>query len=535
MRHTLHDTLQAAIATGLLPKDTPLPAHDDPRPWPVVLLTALGAWLAALPLLGVVHLLLGDWLRHGVGPYFIGALVLAGAAVVLRSRGLPLFAEQLAVPALLVGGATLGYGLFRDLANPAAAAVLAGVATALALALPRPWLRVLLGASAAWFACLAVQPGRWFDHGPASVWRLWLAWHSVLALWGLGLTLQRRSVGLAVAIESFASGWLLAVLAGLAVWSGMSFLVGASLGGGFVGDVARELGTRPNAAWGSLLMPATSVVLAAIAAFLSARGWPALRRPLFIGAAAVLVALAWWMPALGAVVLALSVCALSQRWHLAAAAAFAAAWIVGSFYYQLQWPLATKATVLVLAGAALGALAWLARERTVATREAVAVPRGRAWLLAIGGAAALAVANLGIWQKEDLIAHGQAVFVELAPVDPRSLMQGDFMRLNFAVPGDVQTRLDSLVTLDRPRVVALRDARGIAQLKRLDDGAPLAAGEIAIELTLKNGRWVFVTDAWFFSEGDAVRWAAAKYGEFRVGADGRALLVGLRGAELRAL
>ena len=42
------------------------------------------------------------------------------------------------------------------------------------------------------------------------------------------------------------------------------------------------------------------------------------------------------------------------RWRLAAAAALAAAWIVGGFYYQLDWPLATKAVVLIAAGARAG-------------------------------------------------------------------------------------------------------------------------------------------------------------------------------------
>ena len=59
--------------------------------------------------------------------------------------------------------------------------------------------------------------------------------------------------------------------------------------------------------------------------------------------------------------------------------------------------------------------------------------------------------------------------------------------------------------------------------------------ELRIELAPKNGDWVLVTDAWFFKEGEAERWAQAKYGEFRVGKDGRALLVGLRGADLKAL
>ncbi len=80
-----------------------------------------------------------------------------------------------------------------------------------------------------------------------------------------------------------------------------------------------------------------------------------------------------------------------------------------------------------------------------------------------------------------------------------------------------------------------RDAQGVATAVRLDDGTPLAADELCIELTPKGGRWILVTDAWFFSEGEAQRWAAARFGEFRVQADGRALLVGLRGADLKPL
>uniref|UniRef100_UPI0035595746 DUF4401 domain-containing protein n=1 Tax=Piscinibacter sp. TaxID=1903157 RepID=UPI0035595746 len=140
--HAVDYVLRAAIASGILPPTATRPAQDT-RPWPVVLLTGLGAWLAALPLLGVVGLLLGDLISRSVGPYVVGALVLAGALVVLRSRELPLFVEQLAVPALLVGGGSLAFGLFRDLPAQAAAALLALVALGFAAAIPRPWLRVL--------------------------------------------------------------------------------------------------------------------------------------------------------------------------------------------------------------------------------------------------------------------------------------------------------------------------------------------------------------------------------------------------------
>ena len=95
--------------------------------------------------------------------------------------------------------------------------------------------------------------------------------------------------------------------------------------------------------------------------------------------------------------------------------------------------------------------------------------------------------------------------------------------------------MGGLLTAQRPHVVARRDARGVATLLRIDDGAPLGADELRIELTPKDGRWILVSDAWFFKEGDAKRWQAAKYGEFRVEPGGRALLVGLRGEKLEAL
>jgi len=181
---------------------------------------------------------------------------------------------------------------------------------------------------------------------------------------------------------------------------------------------------------------------------------------------------------------------------------------------------------------------WGARRPAQAGHAAAAaVPitlRQRA-AIATSASAVLLVANLGIWQKEALIAHGQPVFVELAPVDPRSLMQGDFMRLNFRLPADLQRLDGDLLRAQRPHAVARRDERQVLTLLRLDDGTPLAADELRIELTPKDGRWIVVTDAWFFREGEAQRWSGARFGEFRVDDSGRALLVGLRGPDLQPL
>ncbi|MFT3665697.1 GDYXXLXY domain-containing protein [Piscinibacter sp.] len=534
--------VQSARAQGLLPADARAPA-DEGRPWPVVLLTALGAWLAAVPLLGVVALLLGDLINGSAGPYLVGVLLLAVAIVLLRSRGLPLFLEQLAVPALLVGGGSLGYGLFRDADIALGALLLALVTLGVAGALRAAWLRVLLGVAAALLLAIALTPRRWdlFEQqGGGSLTQWWLAWHALLLAWLAGHFFVRHRLRAqpAALLESVGTGWSLALLAAFAWWSGMSFLVGGVFGNGLSGELARELGRRadPGLAWRGL--QAASALLALAGALLAARRWRGLRHPALAGAALVLVGLAALMPSLGATLLMLALLATSGRWRLAAAAGVAAAWIVGAFYYALAWPLAHKAALLAGAGALLLALAWWAGARLSRGGEATAhgaAPRFARWGIALSLLAVLAVANLGIRDKEALIRDGRPVFVELAPVDPRSLMQGDFMRLNFNLPGEPAERRAGMLRARRPHAVAQIDERGVARLVRIDAGEPLQAGELRIELTPKGGGWILVSDAWFFAEGEAERWARAKYGEFRVDAEGRALLVGLRGPQLEAL
>jgi uncharacterized membrane-anchored protein len=541
MSARLDQALQQAIAEGVLPAGATTP-DTDARPWPVVLLTALGAWLAAAPLLIVVGLLMGDFVTDGVGTYLIGLLVLAGSVVVLRARDVPLFVEQLAVPGVLVGAGCLAFGLFRDLPERPAAAMLAAIALALVMALPRAWLQVLLGGSAAALIAFVLAPPRLFDSGGQAD-DVWLVLHGLLLAWVGATAWQRRAMengGLArhaAALEAAGAGWLLVTLAGLAWFAGVSFLVGSMLGDKGVIDVARsatgDSGFEGLAA-GRL---AVSAGLAALGAALAARAWPALQRPALAGVSLVAVAMCLLFPTLGAVLLVIALTGLRHRFGLAAAAGVAAAWILGSFYYQLGWPLAHKAALLVGAAVVLGALAWsMARTGSALSAGApVRLDRAAAWI-ALGTVATLAVAGGSIWQKERLIRDGQSVFVPLAPVDPRSLMQGDYMALNFNLPRSDWRGPVAGPSALRPWAVARRDARGVATVLRIaEPGSALADGEFPIELTLKHGDWILVTDAWYFKEGDAERWAQARFGEFRVAADGRALLVGMADAELRPL
>lgn len=538
--------IQEATSSGVLPANIQRP-EQDVRPWPVVLMTALGAWLAALPLVLALGFMLGSFLEKGGGTYLVGLMALGVAVMLIRPRGVSLFVEQLGVPMLLVGGGLLGYALFRDMDDQFAALVLSAVSLAFAAILPRDWLRVLLGLVACGLLALGSIGSHYsWSYGNDSA-TLYLAWMLALGIWLGAHWLQKnsyddgRGAPVAAYIESVSTGWVLAVLLGLVSWSGKTFMMSASVGDGLMSDLANEMTTRHGGSWYAQLLPFLSVAMAVAGAFWMLRRWPSLRQLPAAGVALVLAVLAWFLPALGPVLLVLAFCVTSARLRVAVAAGVAAAWVIGSFYYLLAWPLATKALVLAAAGLVLGVLSWLATRGALLNlvdKPAGALashPRAaRAGLLA-GLLLVLVVANGGIWQKEQLIAQGQPVFIPLAPADPRSLMQGDFMRLNFLG----FTAFEDLDSMDRrsarPHVVVLLDARGVSTVQGRDDGKPLAPGALRMELTPKDGRWVLVTDAWFFKEGEAARWEKARFGEFRVMPDGRALLVGMRGENLERL
>ena len=151
-------------------------------------------------------------------------------------------------------------------------------------------------------------------------------------------------------------------------------------------------------------------------------------------------------------------------------------------------------------------------------------------LLVLAVLAVLAAVNWGIWQREQLISHGRIVLLELAPVDPRSLMQGDYMALRFRVANDASAQ----ATQDGYLIVAVDD-RGVGSFRRIEDSTPLAAEEVRLRYRVRGGQMKFATNAFFFQEGHADRYARSRFGEFRVGADGEMILTGMRDENLQSL
>lgn len=149
------------------------------------------------------------------------------------------------------------------------------------------------------------------------------------------------------------------------------------------------------------------------------------------------------------------------------------------------------------------------------------------------GVLMLAAVNWGIYSRERLLAEGRVVMLELAPVDPRSLMQGDYMALRFKAANDAlgRARGRSEESADGRLVVAV-DERGVGSYARLDDGGALADNEARIRYRIRNGQPKLATNAYFFAEGRGSVYAKARYGEFRVARDGEAILTRLRDESL---
>jgi uncharacterized membrane-anchored protein len=136
----------------------------------------------------------------------------------------------------------------------------------------------------------------------------------------------------------------------------------------------------------------------------------------------------------------------------------------------------------------------------------------------------LGTVNWSILAKERIKTHGEVILLELAPVDPRSLMQGDYMALRFALANSISPERGGSAPL-------AIDEQGVATLNR----SP-ATARLHVRYRIRNGQVWLGTNAYFFEEGTAERFANARYGEFRLDRDtGEAVLTGLRDAAFRPL
>ena len=138
-----------------------------------------------------------------------------------------------------------------------------------------------------------------------------------------------------------------------------------------------------------------------------------------------------------------------------------------------------------------------------------------------------AVLNFGIYEKQQIIDNGEVVLLELAPVDPRSLMQGDYMALRYAIERSTPVTEQQAEQKKRGYMVIKPDEKNVARFVRFHAGEDLKAGERLLRFHKNFSSVQIVPDSFLFQEGHAKHYEDAKYGVFKFDEGDNRLLVGL--------
>jgi uncharacterized membrane-anchored protein len=257
-----------------------------------------------------------------------------------------------------------------------------------------------------------------------------------------------------------------------------------------------------------------------------------LRKPSFFLTAAVAIGLTFAAPRLGAAIAVFAGAVLTGRRIVAILAIVQAIAVLSLSYYSIDWTLIQKAQHFAAAGLVLALAAALARAADKQGGNAAGIAKPALALNALGLVLGFGLMTQATLSAENLLAEGRKIYLPLAPVDPRSLVQGDYMRLNF-VTGDLRRMASARGAI---QFVADVDSRSAASLKKIaGPSEPLEANQILINGRFKDRGYFIASDAWFFEEGQGKKFEAAKFGILRVGADGRALLEGLADADLQQI
>jgi len=144
-----------------------------------------------------------------------------------------------------------------------------------------------------------------------------------------------------------------------------------------------------------------------------------------------------------------------------------------------------------------------------------------------------AVLNVLILQKERILEKGKTVLLQLAPRDPRSLIQGDYMALRYRI-----ARGPAVEAVKKKawtgRIVIRLDKNNVGQFVRVYNGETLGPGEWLLKYRRRGGLRLGA-ESFFFQEGHATHYSRARFGELNVSKSGESILVGLRDEKFQRL
>jgi uncharacterized membrane-anchored protein len=148
----------------------------------------------------------------------------------------------------------------------------------------------------------------------------------------------------------------------------------------------------------------------------------------------------------------------------------------------------------------------------------------------------LGVLNYGIYQKEQIKKTGQTLLLELAPVDPRSLLQGDYMQLRYTIAVNIPATAETPPMTRGGYIVIREDTNNVGQFVRFYKQETLASDEKILRFYRSgNNNIIIIPDSFFFQEGHVKYYQHAKYGIFKFDSASNFLLVGLANADKKQI
>lgn len=211
---------------------------------------------------------------------------------------------------------------------------------------------------------------------------------------------------------------------------------------------------------------------------------------------------------------------------------------IGFKYYDLLWSLLHKSITLALLGIIiLGITYWYARRSEAKSVQPTHDDTPSYWgtrplLLLIAIVLQLAFIGYQVIANEHALRSGTPIKLAIAPIDPRSVLQGDYVTLSYTISTpapSAQTELEGTHPAS-VKVVLKSDANGVYQFSRLyKKEHSIGSDEVII-----NGRWDgwdnwgsihYGIETYYVPEGtgaDVQR--DARYAYVRVGRTGNAIL-----------
>ncbi|OUQ85432.1 hypothetical protein B5G50_26940 [Brevibacillus brevis] len=204
-------------------------------------------------------------------------------------------------------------------------------------------------------------------------------------------------------------------------------------------------------------------------------------------------------------------------------------------YYDMLWSLLHKSLSLLLLSLVFfiatlwwdrrAKIEWPKREPSLFARKAlVLLPVILLQFVLIG---------YQVWSSETILANGKTVKLELVPIDPRSLLQGDYVRLGYTISALDQEQVDSG---DKIRVVLRQQANGshsysgYYELNGRWNRAyePQPSDVIINGSTIGGNRVEYGIESYFVPEGTGLEVERnAKYAIVKIGGRGDAILESL--------